>query len=90
MRKDFNSINILTNKIKLKGLELGFSKIGITDASDFDEYINEINNSPDYQNFLDQDLSFHVIQGARPTKVYPNAKSIVCAVYNYGDIKYPE
>lgn len=80
---------ILTNHIKLKGLELGFSNIGITDASDFTEYIKEITDNPDYQDFLDQDMSFHVAKGAKPKEFYPQAKSIICAVYNYGDIKYP-
>lgn len=38
----------LTKKIKMKGLELGFSKVGITDADYFTEYEEEIRSRPDY------------------------------------------
>lgn len=31
----------LTYAIKMKGLELGFSKVGITNAEDFSDYIEE-------------------------------------------------
>lgn len=80
----------LTTKIKLKGLELGFAKVGITTADDFEEYIDEITYDPDYGQWLDQDLSFHVAKGARPREVFPPAKSIVYAAYGYGDIVYPK
>ena len=37
----------LTRKIKMKGLELGFSKVGMTNADDFIEYEQEIRSRPD-------------------------------------------
>lgn len=80
----------LTDTIKMKGLELGFSKVGITNADDFSDYIEEITDNPDYTPWLDFDLSFHVAQGAKPKSIFPNAKSIICTVYGYGDIVYPE
>ena len=80
----------LTYAIKMKGLELGFSKVGITNADDFSDYIDETVDNPDYTPWLDFDTSFHVAQGARPRSIFPNAKSIICAVYGYGDILYPE
>lgn len=80
----------LTYAIKMKGLELGFSKVGICSADDFSDYIDEITDNPDYDPWLDFDLSFHVAQGAKPKSFFPNAKSIICAVYGYGDIVYPE
>lgn len=80
----------LTYAIKMKALELGFSKVGITNADDFTDYIEEITDNPDYTPWLDFDLSFHVAQGAKPKNIFPNAKSIICTVYGYGDIVYPE
>ena len=34
-------------------------------------------------------MSFFVAQGARPKEFFPEAKSIVCTAYGYGDIIYP-
>lgn len=73
----------LTYAIKMKGLELGFSKVSITNADDFTDYIEEITDNPDYTPWLDFDLSFHVSQGAKPKNIFPNAKSIICAAYGY-------
>lgn len=80
----------LTYAIKMKGLELGFSKVGITNADDFTDYIEEITGNPDYEPWLSFDISFHVAQGAKPKSIFPNAKSIICTAYGYGDIIYPE
>ena len=82
----------LSAEIKMKGLELGFAKVGITNADSFPEYIEEIYSDPDYGYgaWLENDLSFHVAQGAQPKLIFPEAKSIICAVYGYGDIVYPD
>ena len=40
--------NKSAKEIKRKGLELGFSKVGITTANDFTEYEEEIRSRPDY------------------------------------------
>lgn len=42
----------LSYAIKMKGLELGFSKVGITNADDFSDYLNEIADSPDYHPWI--------------------------------------
>jgi epoxyqueuosine reductase len=79
----------LTSKIKHKALELGFAKIGITNAEDFPEYIEEVfNRAPGYDEWVAQPKS--MFAGARPRQHMPEAKSIICAVYNYSDINYPE
>ena len=44
---------ILTQKIKNKALELGFAKVGITNAEDFDDYIWE--DQVDYHPCLDEE-----------------------------------
>lgn len=81
----------LSYAIKMKGLELGFAKVGITTADDFSDYIDEVYADPDYGYgaWLENDLSFHVAYGAKPKEVFPEAKSIVCTAYGYGDIMYP-
>lgn len=91
MGKKMKDKKSLTYSIKMKGLELGFSKVGITTADDFTDYIEEVSNNPDYMPWLeDDDEGFHVAKGARPNQIYPEGKSIICATYAYGDIAYPE
>jgi len=80
---------VLTLKIKRKALELGFAKVGITNAEDFPEYIKEIfNRVPGYNEWVARPESF--FSGARPHQYMSEAKSIICAVYDYSGINYPE
>ena len=79
----------LTKEIKRKGLELGFSKVGITTADDFTEFEAEIRSRPDYDLWVNTKKAF-LGKGSKPRSFYPEAKSIVCAVYSFADIKYPE
>jgi len=74
----------LTKQIKMKALELGFSKVGITTADDFIEHEQEVNSRPDYA------WAGDVIKGCRPSKFYPEGKSIICTVYGFSDILFPE
>lgn len=70
-------------------MELGFAKVGITNAEDFSDYIEEIlNRVPGYDGWIAQPKS--IFAGARPHQYMPEAKSIVCAVYDYSNIKYPQ
>lgn len=80
----------MTRSIKMKGFELGFSKVGVTTADDFTEYEAEVMNRPDYAPWLNTEKSFYVAKGARPRSFFPVAKSIVCTTYSYGDILYPK
>jgi len=80
----------LTRKIKMKGLELGFSKVGMTNADDFTEYEQEIRSRPDYDLWVNTKRGAYLGKGSRPRSFYPQAKSIVCAVYSFADIQFPE
>lgn len=80
----------LTKKIKMKGLELGFSKVGITNADDFTEYEEEIRSRPDYDLWVNTKRGAYLGQGSRPRSFYPEAKSIVCAVYGFSNILFPD
>jgi len=79
----------LSREIKLKGLELGFSKVGVTTADDFTEFESEIRSRPDYDLWVNTKRAF-LGQGSRPRSFYPEARSIVCAVYSFAGIKFPE
>lgn len=80
----------LTRKIKMKGLELGFSKVGATNADDFTEYEQEIRSRPDYGLWVNTNGGADLGKGAKPRSFYPQARSIVCAVYSFADIQFPE
>lgn len=80
----------LTKKIKMKALELGFSKVGITTADDFVDYEREIRSRPDYDLWVNTERGAYLGTGSRPRSFYPEARSIVCAVYGFGNIKFPE
>ena len=82
--------NKSAKEIKRKGLELGFSKVGITTADDFTEYEAEIRSRPDYDLWVNTKRGAYLGQGSRPRTFYPEAKSIICAVYSFADIKFPE
>ncbi len=90
-RADMN----ITEKIKQKGLELGFSHVGITTADDFTEYETEVRSRPDYAMWTDDDRSkypgrSYLSMAAQPKKYYPQGKSIICATYGYGSYVYPQ
>lgn len=80
----------LTKKIKMKALELGFSKIGITTADNFIEYEQELYSRPDYTTWINGPGAGHLIDGCRPSTFYPEGKSIICTVYGFSDILFPE
>ena len=80
----------LTKKIKMEALNLGFSKIGITTADDFGEYEQELNSRPDYAPWINTPATEYLLDGCRPKTFYPEGKSIICAVYGFSDIIFPE
>lgn len=80
----------LTNKIKMKALELGFDKVGITSADDFTEYDDEIRHRPDYDLWVNTRRGAYLGKGSRPRSFYPSAQSIICTVFGFADIQFPE
>ena len=83
-------IKDMTKRIKMKGYELGFAKVGITTADDFDEYEQELYCRPGYLPWLDTPSGFHTAKVARPRSYYPEGKSIVFAIYGCGYIQFPD
>ena len=79
----------LSDEIKDFGLDLGYSKVGITTADAFPDYIAELESRRDmYSWFVEGDLE--PIKGADPKSVMPSAKSIVVAVYDAFKESFPE
>ena len=82
-------------KIKRKGLELGFTHVGIAAADDFTDYAEELESRPDYELWTDKDRSkypnrSYLSAAAYPKRYYPEGKSIVCATWGYSQWLYPE
>ncbi|HCL79935.1 MAG TPA: PBS lyase [Synergistaceae bacterium] len=85
----------VTDIIKRKGLELGFSHIGITTAEPFIEYAQELLRRPDYAIWADPDRSkypgrTYLTETATPKNYYPQGTSIICATLGYSQYLYPE
>jgi epoxyqueuosine reductase len=85
----------LAEKIKEKGLELGYTHVGITSADDFPEYEQELLSREDYSIWTDSETSrFYgrsdLSAASRPRSYYPQAKSIICATFGYSQYLYPE
>lgn len=78
----------VSERIKTKGLELGFSHVGIIPCHDYPEYAKEVASRPDYKRFVDNPASFYA--GCFPSRYYPQGRSVVCATYGYSGIDYPE
>lgn len=64
----------MTRFIKMKGLELDFSKVGISNAYDFTECEAEVMNRPDYAPWLNTEKSFYLAKGARHWILFLEAK----------------
>ncbi|MBP1764803.1 MAG: hypothetical protein H6Q65_1861 [Firmicutes bacterium] len=77
----------LTQNIKDKALALGFAKVGITTADDFSEHAEELHNRAPAYDFLQRPHG--PLEGVYPRLFMPEAKSIICLVYDYSDIAYP-
>lgn len=78
----------LTERIKMKGLELGFSHVGVIPCHDFPEYAAAVRDRKGYERFIDNPTSFYA--GCFPSEFFPQGKSIVCATFGFGDVDYPD
>jgi len=79
----------LSEDIKDFGLDLGYSKVGITTADAFPTYIEELNARYEmYAWYIEG--PFQPIKGAEPKSIMPSAKSIVVVVYDASKEAFPE
>jgi epoxyqueuosine reductase len=79
----------LSEDIKEFGLDLGYSRVGITTADSFPEYITELNSRRDMYGWYIEG-AFQPIAGARPKSVMPSAKSIIVTVYDFTKESFPK
>jgi len=78
----------LTEDIKEFGLDLGFSRVGITTADSFPGYITELKSRRDMYDWMLEGR--FQINNADPKETMPSAKSIVVAVYDAFKESFPE
>ncbi|NLV86363.1 MAG: epoxyqueuosine reductase [Clostridiales bacterium] len=81
---------VLTQKIKDKALQLGFAKVGITTADDFDEFEEDLHSRGKAYAWMFTHFPSGPTDGIRPRDLMPEAKSIVCVAYDFSQIDYPE
>lgn len=78
----------LTRIIKDKALELGYADVGITTADPFEGYREEMESRPGYERWFANPMGPYA--GADPKAVMPEAKSIICTVFDFSKTAYPE
>lgn len=78
----------LTEEIKEHGLGLGYCRIGVTNADDFNEYADELRSRGDKYDFLvrnERDLQLR----SSPRFSHPEVKSIIVLVWDYAVTAFP-
>ena len=81
----------LTKLVKMKALELGFAKVGITSADDFPDHAAELMQREDYQaRWCGPKGTNSLLAGCYPRDLFPEGKSIICLLHAYNDIDFPE
>ena len=79
----------LSEDIKDFGLDLGYSKVGITTADSFPSYIEELKARYEMYAWFIEGV-FQPIKGADPKSIMPSAKSIIAVVYDCSKESFPE
>ncbi len=79
----------LSEDIKDFGLDLGYSKVGITTADGFPTYVEELKARYEMYAWFIEGV-FQPIKGADPKSIMPSAKSIIVAVYDCSKEAFPE
>ena len=75
----------VTSEIKTFALNLGFCKIGISDAQKYGRVLSEATDREGYDYWFD---SFH--KGADPKSLMSDAKSVIVLAYDYARCHFPE
>lgn len=87
----FETKSALTKHVKMKALELGFVKVGVTSADDFTELAADLEQREDYQaRWCGPKGTNSLLAGCYPRDLFPEGKSIICLVHAYNDVDFPE
>ena len=78
----------ITEEIKEFGLNLGYSKVGVTSADDFTEYAAELRSRGEMYDFFIKDAR-DPIRCASPRSSVPSARSIIVLVWDYATVDFP-
>ena len=79
----------LTEDIKDYALDIGYSKVGITTAEGFPDYVEEVKSRYDsYVWYIESPRK--PLVGAEPRNIMPSAKSVVSVAYDYSKESFPE
>lgn len=78
-----------SKEIKEFGFQLGYSKVGITSADGFPDYVKEVESRGDEFSILSFTTT-NSLKDAHPKIKMPDAKSIIVLVYDYFKYDYPE
>ncbi|MGI6216937.1 MAG: epoxyqueuosine reductase [Coriobacteriales bacterium] len=81
---------VLSDKIRMKALELGFAACGFAPLEDMPEYAAEIASRPDYERMTNPDDPGSLYSNCFPSKYYPQGKSSVSVAFAFNDIDFPE
>lgn len=79
----------LTEDIKDFALDLGYSRVGITTAEGFPEYVEQLNARHEMYSYYIEGRR-RPLEGSFPREVMPSAKSIVSMVHDASKEAFPE
>lgn len=79
----------LTEDIKAYALDIGYTHVGITPADSFTDHVEEVESRKEIYDFYTLDPR-RFMEGAHPRRVMPQAKSIICLVWDYAQKSFPE
>jgi epoxyqueuosine reductase len=75
--------------IKEYGFNIGYSKVGITSADSFAEYVDEVVSRGDKYDILNFTTT-NPVHGAIPNNIMPEAKSVIVLIWDYFQNDFPE
>lgn len=74
-----------TTEIKEFAQSLGYCKVGVTTADDFDEYLEKLNSRENYEF-----ISKYNVVTPKPKEIMPSAKSVIVLLLDYKQKSIPE
>jgi len=79
----------ITTDIKDFALDIGFSKVGITSAENFQDHIDEVRSRGEIYHYYVADHR-QLLKCAQPKKIMPSAQSILSLAWDYAEKSFPE
>lgn len=79
----------ITTDIKDFALDIGYSKVGITSADDFQDHIDAVLSRGDIYDYYHKDPR-QLLKGARPKEIMPSSRSIISLAWDYAEKSFPE